>query len=494
MIFGCASALAAEPALTIYNQGFAVVRDVVPMELKAGMNEVSFSDTTAHVETDSVILRDPAGQKSLRIIEQNYRNDPVSQELLLGLYEGQTIDFRVEKQGEPDKIVKGKIIRSSYVPHTEAMARYGQQYYQSQQARAYPSGSANSPIIEVDGQLRFSLPGQPLFPKLSDETILKPTLNWVIETDAPAKLDAELAYITGGMMWDADYNLIAPPEGDTLDMIGWITMDNQSGKTFANARVKLMAGDVSKLKREGMEMEYMSRYDTSYAGGRPPVSEQTFDEYHLYTVERPTTLRDRQTKQVEFIRASGIKAERLYIYDGAKINMERYRNYSMESIRQEREYGTLSNPKIWVMNEFVNSKDNNLGLPLPKGKLRFYRRSTEGALEFTGENVIDHTPRDEHVRAFTGNAFDLQGERVRTDFKIDGQRSWMDESFDIRLRNHKKEPVEVRIVEHLYRGTNWEIRDKTHPFKKTDSQTMEFRVRIAPDAEEKVTYMVHYSW
>jgi hypothetical protein len=182
------------------------------------------------------------------------------------------------------------------------------------------------------------------------------------------------------------------------------------------------------------------------------------------------------------------------VYDGLKIDRQRYGNYSMENIRNQSDYGTQSNPKVWVMREFKDSEQNHLGMPLPKGRVRFYRRDSDGQLEFTGENVIDHTPKDETVRVFTGDAFDLTGERKRTSFKVNNRGDNADEAFEIKLRNHKKEPVEIRVVEHLYRWTNWEISDNSDPFVKTDSQAIEFRVQIKPDEEKTLTYKVHYSW
>ena len=260
-----------------------------------------------------------------------------------------------------------------------------------------------------------------------------------------------------------------------------------------------MAGDVSKIQRRG-DQDGVARMRESSMGmggsgtGGPPVTEKSFDEYHLYALARPTTLHDRETKQVEFVRAARITSERLYIYDGAKIDWQRYRGSSMENIRRERDYGTLCNPKVWVMREFQNTEANHLGMPLPRGQLRFYRRDDDGRLEFTGENLIDHTPKDERVRVYTGNAFDLVGERKRTNYKEDSNRQWLDESFEITLRSHKTEAAEVRVVEHLYRWLNWEITEKTNTFLKTDAQTMEFRLQLKPDEEQTITYTVHYSW
>ena len=483
----------AEPALTIYNQDFAVVRETIPLDLQRGVNSVRFADTTAHVEPDSVMLRDPEGRHALQILEQNYRADPVSQGLLLSLYEGKTIEFLV-RQGDAEKIVEGKIVRSGYMPHQSGLSRYGQQYAQTQARYAY--GASGQPIVEVDGKLRFQLPGMPLFPALADDTILKPTFHWVIETDRRGSFDAELSYVTGGMSWEADYNLVAPEQGDVLDIVGWVTLDNQSGKTFEDARIKLVAGDVSKLQPDDTSRPRFAMSDAigGMGGMRPPVTEKAFDEYHLYTLQRPTTMHDRETKQVEFVRASGVTSRRFYVYDGAQIDRNRYRNWDMQSIRQDQNYGTLSNPKVWVMREFENTEENNMGIALPKGRLRFYRRDDDGQLQFTGENMIDHTPRDETARVYTGNAFDLVGERRRTNFKIDTNRREIDESFEIKVRNHKKETAEIRVVEHLYRWVTWEITEHSNAFNKLDSQMIEFRIQLEPDEEKTVTYSVHYTW
>lgn len=482
-----------EPSLTIYNQNFAVVRERLALDLKAGTNEVRVTDITAHMEPDSVILRDPQGKRALRILEQNYRADPISQGLLLSLYEGREIDFLVHRGEGGDEIVRGRIIRSGYVPHQSGMQQYGDAYRMSQMARAY-GPTAQSVIVEVAGKLRFSLPGEPLFPSLADDTILKPTIQWLLDADKAGPLDAELSYVTGGMSWEADYSMLSPEKDDRIDVIGWVTMDNQSGRTFENAHIKLMAGDVSKIQPENQNAVY-SRSDLAFAmaGGPAAVSEKSFDEYHLYTLNNPATLHDRETKQVEFLRAEGVSSQRLYVYDGLKVDRNRYRGYS--DLRNERDYGTQSNPKVWVMREFKNSAENHLGIPLPKGRVRFYRRDDDGQLEFTGENMIDHTPRDETVRVYTGDAFDLVGERRRTDYQIDSNRRMLDESFEIKLRNRKEQgTVEIRVVEHLYRWSNWEIVEKSNTFLKTDSQTIEFRIQVPAGGEKVVTYKVHYTW
>jgi hypothetical protein len=465
-LFGAATAFG-QPALTIYNQNFAVVRDTVPLDLQAGVNDVRFADVTAQAEPDSVILRDLSGVHWLQILEQDYRNDPVSQALLLSLNEGKTIDFENYRlKDNMREIVQGKIIRSGYVP----------------------GGEAQQPIIEVNGKLRFTLPGEPLFPSLGDDTILKPTFHWLLQSDKPGKFDAQVGYITGGFSWEASYNLVAPENVDTLDMVGWITMKNDSGKTFENANIKLMAGDVNRIQPREMEATALSGVPMAN-GIAPAVTERAFDEFHLYTVARPTTLHDQETKQVEFVHAENIKAPVIYVYRGAEgIGF-------WGGVNQDQEFGAdTGNKKVAVMREFVNAESNHLGMALPAGKLRFYRRSDDGQLEFTGEDTIDHTPRDETIRVTTGNAFDLVGERKQTSFHVSSNDRWMDESFEIKLRNHKKKPVEIRVVEPLYRGNNWTITAKSDDFTKTDAQTIEFRVTVKPDVEKTVTYTVHYTW
>ena len=473
------------PALTIYNQNFFVAREHLPLDLQPGVNRVNYAGVAAHLEPDSVILRDPGG-RALQILEQNYRNDPISQELLLSFYEGKTIDFVVSRTADgKDVTLKGKVIRSGYIPST---------YY----AQNYQQPVSTQPIIEVDGVLRFGLPGQPVFPALSADSILKPTLSWLLETNEPGKFDAEISYVSSGMNWQADYNLVVSDKSngktDVLDMVGWVTMRNQSGKTFENARIKLLAGDVSKIQGDTVANRVYAAAKSvmDEREMRPVVREKSFDEFHLYTLERPTTLRDQETKQVEFVRATGLRAQRLYIYDGAKV--DQYAYYSPDQIRQDASYGTLSNPKVWVMEEFKNAEANHLGIPLPKGKLRFYRRDTDGHLEFVGENTIDHTPKDETIRVYTGNAFDVVGERKRTNYRVDINQHWIDESFEIRIRNHKKEAVTVRAVEHLYRCANWKLVEPSQQSRKMDAQTVEFPITVPPDGEQVITYTVHYSW
>jgi hypothetical protein len=464
------SAALASPGLTIYNQDFAVVRDAVSLDLKAGVNEANYDGATLQLEPDSVVLRDKAGTP-LQILEQTYRNDPLTQPYLLSLFEGQTLDFVVREAQKPDRTIQAKILRSGY----------------------NAPGGASEPVVEADGKIQFGLPGQPQFPSLGDNTILKPRLEWKIQSPAESKVEAEIGYITGGLSWQASYNLVSPEKGDTVDVTGWITMVNSAGRDFEEARIKLMAGDVSKIPAQRPAMRDRMMMAMAAPQEEAAVTEKAFDEFHLYTLARPTTLRDRETKQVEFLRASGVRAETVYLYDAAGGDSRRWAGADARFRLTSEEFGAGGNTKISVFREFPNTKENQLGMPLPKGRLRFYRVDAD-QLEFTGENEIDHTPADELVKIFTGEAFDLVAERKRTNFRVDSANKRSEESFEIVLRNRKKEPVTIRVVESLLRSANWEITAKSDPFEKKSSDRIEFRIPVEPGEERKVDYTVVYTW
>jgi hypothetical protein len=449
---------AADPALTIYNGGYAVVRETLPIDLKSGVNQVSFAGATAKVEADSVILRDVKGKAEFQILEQSYRNDPVSQAMLLSLFEGKTLEFVRHETNKPDRLIAGKVVRSGFVP----------------------GGRFVEPIIEVDGKLQFSLPGEPAFPSLGNDNVLKPTLNWKLNSASSGKIDAEVAYLSNGFTWEASYNLVATDKSDLLDIVGWVTMNNQSGMTFNEAKIKLMAGDVNRVQPDYPRVgRAMVAESMTFGSGAKVVTEKSFDEFHLYTLGNPATLRDKETKQVEFVRASGVKAERIYVFEGA---------------RQHDRRGAGASGKVQVYREFKNSEANKLGIALPKGKVRFYSQDGDRQLEFVGENQIDHTPKDESIRVLTGNSFDLVGEHRMTNNTEDGSNRVSTQTFEVKVRNRKKEPVEIRVLEHANFGVNWTLTQQSQPHEKKDATSFEFRVPLKPDEEKIVTYTIRYTW
>lgn len=465
------------PSLTIYNQDFAVVRENIPLQLNAGVNQISFEGATSFLEPSSVMLRDPGGKLHFSILEQEYRTDIASQQNLLRAYEGKEIEFQVTA----GQIVRGKIIRA------------GGAMYGGNGCYGGNCGYVGETIVELNGKVVFGMPGTPIFPALQNESLLKPSLNWLLQSDRSAQLNAELSYITGGLTWEASYNVVAPENSDLLDMVGWVTLQNHSGHTFENARLQLMAGEVNKVKQQ---QGWGAAQNMAVTAAAPlvgaAVTEAAFDEYHLYSLQRPSTLENGETKQVEFLRANGIPSKRLYVYEGYSLPENLRSNWEYQF--QQPNIGVTSNKQVYIMREFRNSEADHLGMPLPRGRMRFYRRDSDGRLQFIGENTIQHTPKDETLRVYTGNAFDIVADRTRSEFKVDGAQRWIDETYVIKLRNHKKGAVAVQVVEHLYRCDNWTITSKSVDYVKKDSHTVEFTANIPPDGEQDVTYSVHYTW
>ena len=486
------SAAAQQPqpiALTIYNQNFAVARTFIDLDLHAGINEITSSDVTSRLEPDSVVLRDPAGKRIIHVVEQNYDAAVVSQEWLLQKYEGKTIDFQVATP-QGTKIVPGRIIRAGFFRQPEYT-------FDGQML----SGQTAQPLIEVDGRMQFQLPGTPLFPSATDGLLLKPTLRWQVSSESNARFSAELAYITGGFDWAATYNVVAPSGADVTgdekaSFLGWVTIHNQSGTEFPMARIKLMAGDVAKLQlqqagyaRNAPIMMAKAMLDAKDEAG---VTQKAFDDFHLYDLNRTVALRDGETKQLQFIDASDVTLRRSYIYDGLGAQLQ---PIYAGNVNQNQGYGLDNgNRKVLIVEEIKNSEANHLGMPLPAGRVRLYRSDADGQMEFVGESLIDHTPSEETVKIPTGSAFDVKGSRRQTDFHVDYNKHMLDETFEIKLTNQKLQAVNVAVIEHMYRGENWEITDKSSTFKKRDSHMLEFPMRVPAKGEATLTYTVHYTW
>ena len=476
-------------ALTIYNDNFAVARTTLNLDLHAGINSVETNQVTNELEPDSVILRGlgqtrdsarDSAQTSFRILEQNYEAAVVTQDFLLQKYEGKTIEFEIS----PGTNVEGKIIRAP-----------------SQHQNQYGGFEPTPALIEVKGQMEFQLPGMPLFPASTDGLLLKPALRWQIESEKPQKFDAELAYITNGLNWEATYNVVAQnggaasQGGEKANLVGWVTIKNESGADFPKANIKLMAGDVAKIEprqfRNGFVAGAVSQ--AVMVTGANAVTQKPFDDFHLYDLHRTVSLVDGETKQVQFLDAASIAVERSYLYDGAGGDPENGYFNGQVNMDQNFHVGDL-NQKVSVVEAIRNTEANHLGIPLPAGRLRFYRRDADGQVEFVGESMINHTPAEDTVKVTTGSAFDVKGARRQTDFSIDNQRRIIYESFEIKITNQKAEAVNVNVLEHLYRCNNWEIEQKSTDYTKLDSHTIQFPVQVPAKGSTIVTYKVKYTW
>jgi hypothetical protein len=447
-------------ALTIYNQNFGVVRErrnvFVPQKDGA---VVRFADVAAQIDPTSVAfksLTDP----SATVLEQNYEYDLVSADKLLQKY----IDKRIAVLTQDGSRYAGDLM--SFDGQQLVLRLYGEK----------------GDLVMVQRPQNIK---DIQFGALPEGLITKPTLVWKVSTAKVGTQLVEVAYQTGGIGWQADYNAVLNADDTKLDLSGWVTINNQSGATYKDARLKLIAGDVRRVQPPVPRAE-RARVEMA----APAFEEKAFFEYHLYTLARPTTVAQNQTKQIELLKASDVTVKKKFLYDGAP----QYRFYG--GLVTEASYGSEEfGKKVNVLVEFKNSKDNRMGMALPKGKVRLYKRDeADGALEFVGEDEIDHTPKDEVIKLYVGDAFDIVGERKRTDFKLDTSRKTMTESFEIRIRNHKTEPVEVLVKETLYRWSNWEIVQASHKHEKYDANTIHFPVKAGRDDEQVVTYTVRYTW
>jgi hypothetical protein len=290
------------------------------------------------------------------------------------------------------------------------------------------------------------------------------------------------------MSWKSDYNLVLPEKGDAVTLTGWVSIENNTGKTFESAKIKLIAGDVNKVEpSHNVRREKVYALAMADSAAAPQVEEKKFDEFHMYSLPLATTLRDRETKQVEFVRAETVQTTKLYVYEGLDASYH-------GRINVNQNYGQNSQPDVSIYRELENRDENGLGLPLPAGRMRFYRMDDDGQLEFTGENTIDHTPKNETIRVYLGNAFDIVGERKRTNFYKHPSRDMLRESFEVEIRNRSEETVVVNVIEPLFRCSNWKIQSPSHDFEKTDAQTIEFPVTVKPDGTQTVAYTVEYTW
>ena len=450
-------------AVTVYNGNFACVREARELELEEGENALRLTDMSGQLEADSVVLRETGEEAfGVEILEQRYVNEPLSEALMLRQMEGKEVRFRVAgKDGETHE-ERGRLLRAG-------------------------AGSAG-PIVEMADGVRFSLPGQPVFDGVDAAAYLKPSLEWLLWSRRAGMAPVEVSYLTGGLSWQATYNLVAPEEGgDEYALSGWVSIKNDSGKDYPEAEIKLIAGDVHKVSRSRDNWRERPQA-VMRAAERAQPEERSFDEFHLYTMPRQTTLKNGELKQIEFLSAEGVRGERQYVYEPLRGWWGGFGDRNPGS-------GLNDNRKVAVRIDIQNSEANGLGVALPAGVMRLYRRDAkDGRPEFTGESLIDHTPKDEAVRLDNGYAFDLAAEKKQTDFEInDGMRRAV-ERFEIKVRNHKETAVTVRVVEHLWRWANWEISEESLPHEKTAANLAEWAVEVAPDGETVLTYSVIYTW
>jgi hypothetical protein len=442
-------------SLTVYNQNFALVRDVRSLNLQEGINEVRFIDIAGQIEATSVHFKSLTAPDKCGILEQNYEYDLVSADKLLLKY----IDKQIS------------VITQDDIKYTGYLSSYdGSQLVLAQDKE-------KGPIFMVNrGNIRNLE-----FPQLPEGLITKPTLVWSLMNGKKGRHDVELSYLTNGINWLADYVAAVSDDEKSISLAGWVTVNNHSGTSYENASLKLVAGDVNRVQesRPRAGMDYAMKAESAVMPEQ--FAGRELFEYHLYELQRRTTLKNNQTKQISLLTAPEVSVNKIFTYSGAMYNWYYYDNWQ----------GQQSNKKVAVNLEFKNSEDNGLGIPLPKGKIKVYKADVDKTLQFIGENQIDHTPKDEKITLFLGNAFDIAGERKITDHKRIANNLYRD-SYEITLRNHKKEPVTVKVIERQW--GDWTVIAKSHEYTKEDSTTLSFNVKVPVDGEVKVTYTSEYKF
>ncbi len=444
--------------------GYAVVRTVRGMDLSNP--SVEFTDVAASIDPTTVAFKSLSHPDSTRVLEQNYRYDLVSTARMLEQFVGQQLTLRNVLGSEVENY----------------------------QGTLMASNGDNIVLQLADGRLvSLSDVVNITFPNLPGGLITRPTLQWQVATSEPRQHDIEVSYETAGMTWWADYNLVLDESsGCQMDLQAWVSIVNQAGGSFANARLKLIAGDVNRApKLNNIQTTSVRRNMVMAEAQDAGFQEQSFFEYHLYTLGRRADLPDRSLKQLElFPTALGVECEKQLVFAAG------YRPYGMFS----EPYTKTNHPlplrgDVAVNLSFVNSEANRLGLALPAGRVRVSQRNNDdGNMEFIGEDVIDHTPRNERLTIALGNAFDVVGERRQTDFRWNAGQRWMEESIAVEIRNQKTTEATVLIKESMLRWTNWSFTQQSDDFEKTDAATVEFTIKVAPEETKTVSYTVRYQW
>ncbi len=427
-------------SVTVYNQNLGVVKDIRSFDISSGISVISLTDVAQQIDPTSVLIKLDGS-----VLEQNYQYDLVSLDKILRKY----IDKNIELISKSGEMIEGKLLSS-----------YGLQVV----------------IEKVDGGLlmipnvneyRFSVGSLP------DGLKTKPTLVWKIDSNKPGKQDVEVTYQTRGMNWHAEYVALLNDDDTALDLNSWVSVQNNSGTTYDNAKLKLIAGDVNMVsERKGVFVNGLKRDMAFAAEADEQFAEKEFFEYHIYDLQRPTTIANNETKQISLFNAEDVKAEKKFFY--------RSGNY----------YGSSGKGKVSVIVEFNNSKDDGLGVPMPKGKVRVYK-SDGDAVEFIGEDLVDHTPRKEDIKLKIGEAFDIVVEEKQTENRKISDRVY-ERAWEIEFKNRKNESVVIDVEKAL--GFGWTVLSSSHEFEKKDAQNITFKVPVSADDETVLKLKVRFKY
>lgn len=436
-------------AVTIYNSSLGLVKDLRRVKLPQGRTELRFMDVATSIIPASVRIASLSGGGSLRVLEQNYEYDLLSPQKLMDKYVGKEVRlYQKNPYSEREEVVSATLLSNN-----------------------------NGPVYRIGNEITFGHPGRVIFPGVPESLIASPTLVWLLENDRDTPHQVEATYLTGGITWRADYVMTLNAKDDRADLGGWVTITNNSGAGYRDASVKLVAGDVNRVREE-------PRFGGTYKAGvalaapapAPQFREEGLLEYHMYTLQRPTTIKENQSKQISLLEAADIPVKKEFLLAGAGYY---YQGAQSGEIARKQ--------KVGVYIELENRERNHLGMPLPKGTVRVYKQDADKAVQFVGEDAIDHTPKDEKLRIKLGEAFDVVADKRQTDWKKVARDSY-EAAYEIVIRNHKQEGIVVRVVEPV--PGEWRVLDSSHPYTKADSAALEYNLAVPADGETRLTYRV----
>ena len=439
-------------AITVYNSNIGLVKDTRTLRLPRGASQLRFMDVSQQINPATVHIKSITAPNAMNIIEQSYEYDLLNPQKLLDKYVGQELTLvlrRIENNTE------------RLVP-----------------TRATLLSNNAGQVWQIEGQIVINPTNiaEIRFDRLPQDLIAKPTLVWTLNNTGPETHTVEASYLTQGLNWRADYVVVVNQNDTKADLNGWVTLTNNSGTAYRNAELKLVAGDVNRVQDQVQMAKSMRAMEAAAAAPQPQFQEQSFFEYHLYTLQRTTTVKNNETKQINLLSAANFNVKKELVLNGQQYYYQGYNNPG-EPIKE----------KVGVYIEFKNSKENDLGQPLPAGVIRVYKADQSGSQQFIGENRIDHTPKDESVRVKLGDAFDVVAERKQTDYKAISRRVF-EYAYEIRIRNHKDEAITVVVNEPI--GGDWEIVNSTFPAEKTAAFAARFNVPVAKDGEAVLSYRV----
>jgi hypothetical protein len=426
-------------AVTVYNEDIGLVKELRAMSIPKGESDVEFKEVAARIDPTSVHFVSRTAPGTVTVLEQNYEYDLVSATKLLEKY----IDNKVTVFTKDEKVFEGTLLS-----------------FDGQNLVLAPEGM-KGPVTVVSQQNVRDIN----FPALPGGLITKPTLVWKLLSEKAGTHDVEVSYLTDGLNWHAEYVAVSDAKDESVRFTGWVSVDNRSGATYKDAKLKLVAGTIHRVRKPPVRALYAPTEGLTQAA---QVIERPFFEYHLYSLERPTTIRNNQVKQISLFPETKANVRKIFTYDG-----KRYPN------------------EVRITLELTNTEAEGLGMPLPEGKVRVYKEDIDKSIEFVGEDEIQHTPKGEQLRIYVGNAFDLVGERTELSMR-QLTKTLREYTVEVKLRNHKEEPVEITAVETIW--GDWKITSSSHPYVKKDARTVEFKVKVPKGGEVVISYTVQVGY